>query len=147
MACRTSFLSRQRDVIASFSLSKPIRPLVNWKRGRWEGLVCPPPFFTDLLWGRGREGWVQSHKKYISRRKYVRIFFFFFCCCCLTIYAIYTNMYTYLQMYRSPLSPRLLVDLLGSHNRAKMVELWVSPSHILQIELSEGVMRFPVAGW
>ena len=29
MACRTSFLSRQRDVIASFSLSKPIRPLVS----------------------------------------------------------------------------------------------------------------------
>ena len=29
VACRTSFLSRQADVIASFSLSKPIRPLVN----------------------------------------------------------------------------------------------------------------------
>ena len=29
MACRTSFLSRQSDVIASFSLSKPIRPLVD----------------------------------------------------------------------------------------------------------------------
>ena len=29
VACRTSFLSRQGDVIASFSLSKPIRPLVN----------------------------------------------------------------------------------------------------------------------
>ena len=29
MACRTSFLSRQSDVIASFLLSKPIRPLVN----------------------------------------------------------------------------------------------------------------------
>ena len=28
VACRTSFLSRQADVIASFSLSKPIRPLV-----------------------------------------------------------------------------------------------------------------------
>ena len=29
MACRTSFLSRQSDVIASFLLSKPIRPLVD----------------------------------------------------------------------------------------------------------------------
>ena len=29
VACRTFFLSRQADVIASFSLSKPIRPLVN----------------------------------------------------------------------------------------------------------------------
>ena len=29
VACRTSFLSTQADVIASFSLSKPIRPLVN----------------------------------------------------------------------------------------------------------------------
>ena len=29
MACRTSFLSRQSDVIASFLLSKPIRPLVS----------------------------------------------------------------------------------------------------------------------
>ena len=29
VACRTSFLSRQADVIASFSLSKPIGPLVN----------------------------------------------------------------------------------------------------------------------
>ena len=41
MAPRTSFLSRQPDVIASFSLSKPVRPLVSWQRGRWEGLVCP----------------------------------------------------------------------------------------------------------
>ena len=29
MAPRTSFLSRQPDVIASFSLSKPVRPLVS----------------------------------------------------------------------------------------------------------------------
>ena len=29
MAPRTSFLSRQPDVIASFSLSKPLRPLVS----------------------------------------------------------------------------------------------------------------------
>ena len=29
VACRTSFLSRQADVIASFSLSKPVKPLVN----------------------------------------------------------------------------------------------------------------------
>ena len=29
MAPRTSFLSRQPDVVASFSLSKPVRPLVS----------------------------------------------------------------------------------------------------------------------
>ena len=29
VACSTSLLSSQRDVIASFSLSKPIRPLVD----------------------------------------------------------------------------------------------------------------------
>ena len=29
VVCRTSFLSRQADVIASFSLSKPIKPLVS----------------------------------------------------------------------------------------------------------------------
>ena len=41
----------------------------------------------------------------------------------LTICAIYTNMYKYLHMYRSPLGTGLLVDLLSSHNRTKMVEL------------------------
>ena len=29
----------------------------------------PPPPFTDLLWGRGREGWVQSQKAIPSRRE------------------------------------------------------------------------------
>ena len=35
----------------------------------------------------------------------------------------YTNMYNYLHMYKSPLGTSLLVDLLSSHNRSKMVEL------------------------
>ena len=55
-------------------------------------------------------------------------------------------MYDYLHMYRSPPCPGQLVDLLGSHNRSQVVKLGVSPSHILQIKLCEGIMGFAVAG-
>ena len=42
MACRTSLFTRQRDVIASFSLSNPMRdPLVTDNGAGREGLVCP----------------------------------------------------------------------------------------------------------
>ena len=41
VAHHNSFLSRQRDVIAPFSLSKPIRSLVTDSGAGWEGLVCP----------------------------------------------------------------------------------------------------------
>ena len=74
----------------------------------------------------------------------VREIFFFF----LLKYMCYIyNVYNYLHRLWSPLGTSLLVDLLGSHDWTKMEELWISPRHILQVELSEGIMGFPVAGW
>ena len=100
--------------------------------------TLPPPFLqTCSEVGEERDEFSPIE---ISLPEEVLRFFF------LTICAIYTNMYKYLHMYRSPLGTGLLVDLLSSHNRTKMVELRVGPGHILQIELSEGIMRFPVAG-
>ena len=48
---------------------------------------------------------------------------------------------------------QLLVDLLCLNNWVQMIEFWISPNdrvlyerHILQIKLSEGVVRVPVTG-
>ena len=100
--------------------------------------LAPPPPFLQTCSEVGEERDEFSPIKISLPRD----FFFFF----LTICAIYTNMYRYLPRYRSPLGTSLLVDLLSSHDRSKMVELRVNPSHILQVELGEGIMRFPVAG-
>ena len=40
----------------------------------------------------------------------------------------------------------LLSNLLGSHYWPQMVQLRVRPSHILQVELGERVVRLPMTG-
>ena len=82
--------------------------------------LAPPPLFIQTCSEVGEERDEFSPIK-LSLPEEVREIFFF--CCFLTICAIYTNMYRYLPMYRSPLGTSLLVDLLSSHNRSKMVEL------------------------
>ena len=49
------------QVIANFNLQKPCKAMVGCQQPVTRGYtaVAPPPF-VDLLWGRGREGWVQS---------------------------------------------------------------------------------------
>ena len=86
--------------------------------------LVPPPFFLQTCSEVGEERDEFSPIKLSLPEKVREIFFFFFfLCCSLTICAIYTNMHKYLHMYRSPLGTSLLVDLLSSHNRSKMVEL------------------------
>ena len=88
----------------------------------------PPPVFTDLLWGRGREERVQSQKAITPQRK----------ACQLVPWTINTK-YIYTN---------LIVDLLSSHYWAQSKKpLNISSSHILQIELCEGDMFLPVASW
>ena len=60
-------------------------------------------------------------------------------------------MYNYIQYVQMPPEKRHKVaksrsGSAGPPPQDQMIQLRVSPSHILQIELSEGVMRLPMAG-
>ena len=86
--------------------------------------VAPPPF-ADLLWGRGREGWVQSQNANKPPEGS-------------TPHLILMYMKKlFIHIYKSPQSKG---HLLSSYYRAQLVKLWISPSPALQIELCEGIM-------
>ena len=102
----------------------------------------PPPLFLSFQswFEKGkieREGLssVPEEINFPREASHSSFFFFFFLTIC-----------TYLHIYNIPSRLGLVVHLLGSHYRSQVEKLRVSPGNILQIELGEGVVRFPVAG-
>ena len=77
---------------------KPLRPR-SVNRNRLTSLnrpTSPPPplFSTDLLWGRGREGWVQSHRNKPPEGSTFEFFGFFW-----VFFHYMCNIYTYVQLF------------------------------------------------
>ena len=99
--------------------------------------MLPPPFFLSFQ-SRFEKGKIERGAEFSPGRnklpKGSKSQFFFFTIC------------TYLHIYNIPSLLGLVVHLLGSHYRSQVEKLRVSPGNILQIELGEGVVRFPVAG-